>query len=352
MDIAEIRKKIDDIDRQIIELLSRRLELVKSIAEHKRSYGLSINDEAREIDLSIKWRKLAATYGVPPDLVEQILEEILKHSKKLQLDVIKSIDGCRSVYGARVAIVGYGKMGKALGSQIIRRGFEVVITGRDIDKAKTVARELGCSAIELEKALTTCNHIILALSLQAYLDGFVDIIARHMSGKIVMDILSSKNLVYEYVEKLSHVYGFAYVSTHPLFGPSTSAYGQKIAVIPSGSGKDVLEDVVDFWRCVGLDPVVVSYEEHEKAMAVVQVLTHMLILLFQLGVEELSKELGIDPLKLSTPTFRELTAISIRLNEIKDVVYEIQKNNSFSPLVHEKIFVLFRKIVERLGGRI
>ncbi|MEM0489929.1 MAG: prephenate dehydrogenase/arogenate dehydrogenase family protein [Ignisphaera sp.] len=352
MDIAEIRKNIDEIDRQIIELLSKRLELVKNIAEYKRSYGLNINDELREIDLSIKWRKLAATYGVPLDLVEQILKEILKHSKKLQIDVVKSIDGCRNIYGTRIAIVGYGKMGKALGLQIINRGFEVVITGRDIEKAKMVARELGCNAIELERALASCNHIILALSLQAYLDGFVDTIARHMAGKIVMDILSSKNLVYKHVEKLSHIYGFAYVSTHPLFGPSTPVYSQKIAIIPSETGKDVLEDVVNFWKCVGLDPIVVSYEEHEKTMAIVQVLTHMLILLFQLGVEELSKELGVDPLKLSTPTFRELTAISIRLNEIKDVVYEIQKNNGFSPLVHEKIFTLFRKIVEELGGKI
>lgn len=344
MDLTELRKQIDEVDQQIIELLAKRLLLVKNIAIIKQSSGLNINDGRREVELVVRWRKLAASYGLPLEFVEQILKTVLDFSKKIQLDA-STLD---YTYKDRnnVVIVGYGKMGKSLGAQILRSGFNVILTGRNIEKAENVAREINCKAMEIEEALPKADYIILALSLQAYSNKFVDTIAKFMSKKIVMDILSSKSWVYKHLEELSTLNKFFYISTHPLFGPFTPLLGQKIVIIPSSTGKEVLNDVINFWRCVGLDPVISSYEEHEKSMAVVQVLPHLQLIIFQLAVDELSRELDVDPMKFSTPTFKELTAICKRLSEIKDTIYEIQKNNIFSAFVHEKIDKLLHQVIE------
>uniref|UniRef100_A0A7C4NKK1 Prephenate dehydrogenase/arogenate dehydrogenase family protein n=1 Tax=Ignisphaera aggregans TaxID=334771 RepID=A0A7C4NKK1_9CREN len=349
MSVGEIRKQIDEVDEEIVKLLAKRLSLAKAIVELKTSLNQNVVDDGRELELMLRWRKLATTHGVPWELAEQIVKAVLVYSKKIQLSVISK--NCAHRSREAVVIVGYGKMGKALATQITRRGLDVIVSGRSLDKAEAVAKEIACRAEPIEKALGMGRYVVLAIPLQAYSEGFVDGIVGSLRGRIVMDILSSKSWVYSYLEELSVKYGFYYISTHPLFGPSTPAEGQKIVIIPSKTSKDVLAEVVDFWRCVEIDPLVVSYEEHEKAMAIVQVLAHLFILSLQLTVKELSRELGVDPIKFSTPTFKELIAIAERLNEIKDTVYEIQKSNPFSSFVRSQALKSIQYIsMSILGG--
>jgi monofunctional chorismate mutase len=48
MELAELRKKIDEIDIGITELFSRRMEICGEIAEYKRENGLPVRDSRRE----------------------------------------------------------------------------------------------------------------------------------------------------------------------------------------------------------------------------------------------------------------------------------------------------------------
>ncbi len=51
MDIAEWRKKIDDMDEQIVELISRRAEAAKAIGDIKRQSALPVYEPQREKDV-------------------------------------------------------------------------------------------------------------------------------------------------------------------------------------------------------------------------------------------------------------------------------------------------------------
>ncbi len=46
--LYELRKRIDEIDEQIIELLEERVRIAKEIGEIKRELNLPIRDEERE----------------------------------------------------------------------------------------------------------------------------------------------------------------------------------------------------------------------------------------------------------------------------------------------------------------
>lgn len=48
MELSELREKIDVIDRQIIELMERRMDISAQVAEYKRLRGLPVLDAARE----------------------------------------------------------------------------------------------------------------------------------------------------------------------------------------------------------------------------------------------------------------------------------------------------------------
>lgn len=351
MEINDIRKRIEDIDRHIVELLAERLKLSEEVAKIKLRRGVNIVDDAREVELRLLWRRFAVIYNIPLDFIEQIFSVVLNYSKNIQLKTLTDNICTRDKsISNSITIVGYGRMAQALGT-LLAKYYDVTITGRDLGKADALAKAIGCKANILKMALQEGRYIVLALSPEAFEDSFILRIAENVYEKIVMDILSAKGKLFKQLEELSRKYQFHYISTHPLFGPSTPAIGQKIVLTPSETGKDVIDEVTTLWRCAGLDVIIAELEEHEKAMAVVQVLTHLLLLIFEYSIEELSKKLNINYMKFSTPTFREIVTIMNRLNEIKDVVFEIQKNNAFSALVHKVFLDIVSKIVPQLGDR-
>ena len=48
MELAEIRKKIDEIDGQLLTLFCRRMDLVKQVAEYKMEHDMEIFHPQRE----------------------------------------------------------------------------------------------------------------------------------------------------------------------------------------------------------------------------------------------------------------------------------------------------------------
>jgi chorismate mutase len=51
MDIADWRKKIDEMDEQIVELISKRAEAAKAIGELKKQSDLPVYEPQREKDV-------------------------------------------------------------------------------------------------------------------------------------------------------------------------------------------------------------------------------------------------------------------------------------------------------------
>lgn len=62
MDIIELRRHIDEVDRQLMELFVRRMEISAQIADYKKENDLPVFDPARERE---KMRAIAET--VPPE---------------------------------------------------------------------------------------------------------------------------------------------------------------------------------------------------------------------------------------------------------------------------------------------
>lgn len=345
MEIEELRKSIDEIDKEIVKLIAKRFEVVKRIAEEKIAKNKGVLDEERETLVKMNWRRYALEYGVPINVVEELIELLIKYSKSYQLSLMAT----SRKYKRNITFIGYGNMTRVLVKQLVQVGHDVVISGRSIDKAKRLADELRCKCMDVSQAIEHGEFIVLALSLDAFIDKYVDSISLYFKDKIVMDILSSKGWVFNYLENKSIKENFKYVSLHPLFGPLTPPVSEKIAVIPSKTGVDVLQDVIDLWISAGLEPVVVDFEEHEKAMAIVQVLTHLYLIAFSRASNELIKELNINPDRLSTPTYRDIKAVTERIKYIENVVFEIQRNNPFSNLVRKKALEVLNNIIESIG---
>jgi chorismate mutase-like protein len=89
MEIAEWRVKIDEIDRQIVALLSERAEAAKAIGKLKRSTSLPVYEPNRERVIFENVR--AANKGPLPDIeLTHVYERIIDVMRALQKDELAS----------------------------------------------------------------------------------------------------------------------------------------------------------------------------------------------------------------------------------------------------------------------
>src|SRR3954447_14786482 len=71
--LEELRRRITELDRQILELVGQRQETSREIARAKRATGYATRDYNREREVLLTAREAAKQHGVSPQLAENIL---------------------------------------------------------------------------------------------------------------------------------------------------------------------------------------------------------------------------------------------------------------------------------------
>jgi len=84
MDLKSLRKKIDEIDDELVDVISRRISLMPEVAEVKRRENVGIDQQDREREVMVNIRKKALEKGLDQDFMEKIMSEIITESKKIQ----------------------------------------------------------------------------------------------------------------------------------------------------------------------------------------------------------------------------------------------------------------------------
>ena len=87
--MEEYRKKINEVDSEIIKLLAKRRELSRKIIRLKNETQSSIRDTARERELLTQLIVLGKKEGLDSDFVKKVFYEIIDDSVKLQNKILK-----------------------------------------------------------------------------------------------------------------------------------------------------------------------------------------------------------------------------------------------------------------------
>ncbi|MDY7230820.1 prephenate dehydrogenase/arogenate dehydrogenase family protein [Hyalangium rubrum] len=83
-ELTEARAHIDQLDRELMELLARRTELAQRAARAKAREGRPVLDPAREESLLAERRAWAAELGLEAEAVEELFRSILRFSRRSQ----------------------------------------------------------------------------------------------------------------------------------------------------------------------------------------------------------------------------------------------------------------------------
>lgn len=253
--LAVLRSMVDSIDRELLQLLARRLTVVGEIADWKRQHGARIRDPAREAELLQERRALAETLGLQPQTVESIFRLVLlasrEHQAALRTEVTQGLEP-RTVG----LIGGKGGMGSLLARLFGELGNTVLIADRGTE----------LSNVDVAQA---ADVVVISVPI-AQTEAVIREVGPHVRpAALLCDVTSLKAA--PMTAMLAHSRG-AVLGLHPMFGPSVhSLQGQRV-VVCEGRGDSAWVRRTLLAR--GLSLTDATPEAHDRVMAVVQVLTH------------------------------------------------------------------------------
>ncbi len=255
--IAVLRALIDAIDRDVLTLLSRRMALVAEVAEYKRGHGRKIRDFAREREILDDRRQRAQSLGLSAGVIESMWRLVLWASRDRQAALRAEVPP--SVEPVTVAIIGgKGGMGRAMERLFSDLGHAVMIADVDTELTPREAASLA-DVVVISVPIASTEQVIREIGPHVREDA------------LLMDVTSIKEAPLRAMMESTKA---SVVGTHPMFGPNVhSLQGQRV-VLCSGRGPEWEEWLRRMFAARGLVVTDASAEQHDRAMAVVQVLNH------------------------------------------------------------------------------
>ena len=91
MELAELRSEIDRLDRQLVDILERRMDVAAGIADYKKAHGHPVLDASREAEKLSAIRDMCRpeTAG----LISGVFEAVMAASRDYQKTLMENGHG-------------------------------------------------------------------------------------------------------------------------------------------------------------------------------------------------------------------------------------------------------------------
>ena len=221
--------------------------------------------------------------------------------------------------GSTVGVIGVGLMGGSLGLAALERVGVAEVHGFSRTQATLdLALERGAltrACGSLEEAVSGADIVFVCTPVRRVVQDVKAALAAAPAGAVVSDVGSTKGPL---MRALTPEEERRCVGGHPLCGSETAGVGNARASLYDGAtffvtpgahvDADAYQRLYGFLGAIGARPVAVDPEEHDRLMAVVSHLPHVLanVLMTQAGLHAGSR----DALLSAGPSFRDLTRIA------------------------------------------
>ena len=241
----------------------------------------------------------------------------------------------------RVGLIGFGQFGQ-LAAQVLTAHFDVQVADPAPTTAAT-ARDIGVRAGSLADVASR-EIVIFAVPVVSMEAVFRSAAQYLQPGALVIDVGSVKMLPARWMTEIlpAHV---DLVATHPLFGPQsarTGLDGLRLVVCPIRGDRH--DKVVAFGQSLGLTVTVTTPEEHDREMAYVQALTHL--------IGRSLVNLGIPDEQLKTASYQHLLELCALIGaDTFELFTAIQTQNPFAAEVVEKFVEEAQSLLNQVAAR-
>jgi chorismate mutase/prephenate dehydrogenase len=336
MTLDDLRRRLDEIDRQLISLVAERKAISGEVARVKRSTGRPTRDYEREREVILGVRAIASEQGVSPALAEEMLRLLIRSSLTTQEQASVAARGAGT--GRRALVIGgSGKMGGWFVGFLTSQGFMVEVAD-PIEGPVGVPRVEDWRTADLDKY----DYIILATPLGATDAILHELALRHPPG-VIFDVGSLKSPLRSGLQALKSQ-GCRVTSLHPMFGPDTELLSGRHVVFVNLGNEAALASARELFAQTMVEQVVMSLDDHDRLIAYVLGLSHALNIAFFTALAE-SGEAAPKLARMSSTTFDSQLDVATRVaQESPDLYYEIQSLNDYGAESLEAL----TKAVERI----
>ncbi|MDA0667615.1 MAG: prephenate dehydrogenase/arogenate dehydrogenase family protein [Planctomycetota bacterium] len=162
-----------------------------------------------------------------------------------------------------VAILGYGRFGRAMTERLLEQGCKVVA----YDPVAEVPAEIRVA--NMASTVAAADLVVLAMPISQIRPSLIKLRPTLRPNQIVMDVGSVKSGPAAWMEEiLGDV--IPWVATHPLFGPVSLARGERplrVVVCPNRQHPRMVQEVESFLWEMGFDVSSLDPEQHDREMA-------------------------------------------------------------------------------------
>ena len=319
MTLDELRTRLSDLDRQIVELIAERQKMVGEIGRQKQSSGTATRDFAREKDVIDMGRSQAESLDLDPDLVESVLATLirssLQHQERNRVIAEGKGDG-QSV----LVIGGGGQMGGWFANFFQTQGFSVSIADPGVDDGpgrftRWVDAGVDYDIIVVAAPLAVSGRILAQLAVLK-------------PRGLVFDIGSLKTPLVDGLKELQ-TSGCRVTSLHPMFGPGTRLLSGRHLIFCDVGCAEATAAAKELFSSTMAEQLEMSLDEHDRLIAYVLGLSHALNIAFFTALAE-SGEAAPELAQMSSTTFDSQLLVSQGVaNDNPHLYFEIQNLNKF-----------------------
>jgi len=337
--LDRLRRRLDEIDTGIVDLVGERQAVVSEIGELKQRTGSPLRHYEREREVIERGMARAESLGLSPRVAREILETLIHHSLGKQ----EHDQWVQSDHGqGRSALVigGAGRMGHWMAKYLDTVGYRVAI-------ADPAPQDSPFEQVEdWRQDLGNFDIVVVAAPLRASNEILGELAELRPPG-LIFDIGSLKSPMRDGLGQLRSA-GCRVCSVHPMFGPDEIGLsGRHILFVDVGDAA-ALDEARALFAHTAADCVAVSLEQHDEVMAWVLGLSHLVNIAFALALAESGAAVPLLE-NISSSTFNAQLKVAARVvSENPQLYYEIQQGNERTP----DVVRVFREALDRLAGAV
>lgn len=319
-----LREGIDELDSQLVELLAKRSALTTQVGQIKAEAGMPVYVPEREKALITSRRAQAEAQGVSPDLTEDLLRRIMRESYHTQNNRYRCVNPS---LGQVVVIGGAGALGKVFVGLFERSGYQVTVVEQEDWQSGDAHQTLSQAALVIVAVpINVTEHVIAQLTMLP-------------EDCILADITSIKD---KPLKAMLESHQGPVVGLHPMFGPDAPGMIKQVVVVCDGRQQQRYRWLIDQMRIWGATIHQSTSQEHDKAMAYIQVMRHFNTFVY--GAHLKGENPDLESLTMfSSPIYRLELAMVGRLFAQAPALYaDIIFNNPDN-------FALLRRFYDRFG---
>lgn len=88
--LSELRKQIDEIDDQLVEMIAKRMRVAREIGTYKKEHNMQVLQASRYSEILEGRIKQAVKFGIDGDCMQKVLEAIHEESVRQQIEIINA----------------------------------------------------------------------------------------------------------------------------------------------------------------------------------------------------------------------------------------------------------------------